>query len=301
MSNGQAGEAAAIVDYEVVDRIATITLDRPAHGNAMTLRLCTELVDALDRADADDEVGVVVLTGRGPNFCVGADLAEGFHHAGREPAPSHREFVARFGEIGGVPRDAGGVVTMRIAAMLKPVIAAVNGAAVGGGASMVLPADIRVISESTRIGFVFARRGMLAESASSWFLPRIVGIAQASEWVLTGRLVKSEELVRGRLATRAVPDDELLPTAYGLAREIVDNNSAVAVSLSRKLLWSMLSAPSPWDAHRIESQGVYDLPTRADVFEGVRSFLEKRPARFPLRVPQDYPPYGPRWPGPQPQ
>lgn len=288
----------SVVGYEVRDRVATITLDRPAQGNAMTLQLCTEIVDALDRADADPEVGAVVLTGRGRNFCVGADLAEGFHHGGLEPSPRHSAFIERFGTIAGVPRDAGGVVTLRIAAMLKPVIAAVNGAAVGGGASMVLPADIRVVGESTRIGFVFARRGMLAESASSWFLPRIVGISQAAEWVLTGRLIDAGAIVAGRLATRAVPDDEVLSTALSLAQEIVTNNSAVAVSLSRQLLWSMLSAASPWEAHALESQGVYDLPQRDDVAEGVRSFLEKRPARFGLRVPADYPDYGPRWPDP---
>lgn len=289
-------ETQSVVAYEVENRVATITLDRPVQGNAMTLQLCTELVDAFDRADCDDEVAAVVLTGRGKNFCVGADLSEGFHHAGREPSERHQAFVARFGTIGGVPRDAGGVVTLRMAAMLKPVIAAVNGAAVGGGASMLLPADVRIVSESTRIGFVFPRRGMLAESASSWFLPRIVGISQAAEWVLTGRLIAAPEIVAGRLANRAVPDDELLDTAYALAREIVDNNSTVAVGLSRQLLWSMLSEPSPWDAHAVESQGVFDLPTGADVFEGVRAFLEKRRPAFPMTVPAGYPSYGPRWP-----
>lgn len=287
-----------VVAYEVSDRVATITLDRPEQGNAMTLALCTELVEAFDRAEADDAVAAVVLTGRGKNFCVGADLSEGFHHAGREPSEKHRRFVERFGTIAGVPRDAGGVVTLRMAAMRKPVIAAVNGAAVGGGASMLLPADVRVIGESTRIGFVFGRRGMLAESASSWFLPRIVGISQAVEWVLTGRVIAAEEIVSGRLATRAVPDGDVVATAHLLAREIVDNNSAVAVSLSKKLLWSMLSAPSPWDAHAIESQGVYALPSGKDVFEGVRSFLERRPPDFPSSVPADYPDYGPVWPIP---
>lgn len=286
----------SVVEYSVADRVAEIALNRPDHGNAMTLQLCTELVDAFERADEDPEVAVVILTGNGSNFCVGADLSEGFHHGGKEPAPRHVAFVERFGTIAGVPRDAGGVVTLRIAAMLKPVIAAVNGAAVGGGASMVLPADVRLISESTRIGFVFARRGMLAESASSWFLPRIVGISQAAEWVLTGRLIGAEELVAGRLANRVVPDGELLDEARALAQEIVANTSTVAVSLSRQLLWSMLSESSPWDAHAIESQGVYDLPTHADVTEGVRSFMEKRSAAFPMRVPTDYPAYGPRWP-----
>ncbi|GAB3141473.1 crotonase/enoyl-CoA hydratase family protein [Amycolatopsis stemonae] len=286
-----------VVTYDVAHRVATVTLDRPGRGNAMTLELCEELVDAIDRAEADDEVAVVVLTGAGRNFCVGADLDEGFHHGGREPSPRFTAFVERFGEIDGVPRDAGGVVTLRLAAMLKPLIVAVKGAAVGGGASMILPADIRVVGESSRIGFVFARRGMLTESASSWFLPRLVGMAHATEWVLTGRLLDAAELVGSGLASRAVPDDQVLDTALGIAREIVANTSSVAVSLSRQLLWSMLGAASPWNAHAVESQGVYDLPTRADVGEGVRAFLEKRAPDFPLRVPRDYPNYGPRWPG----
>lgn len=286
----------SVVRYEVDGGVAVIRLHRPEHGNAMTLQLCSELVDAFDRADADPGVRAVVLTGAGRNFCVGADLSEGFHHAGREPSPRYRAFVERFGTIAGVPRDAGGVVTLRIAAMLKPVIAAVNGAAVGGGASMVLPADIRIVGQSTRMGFVFARRGMLAESASSWFLPRIVGISQAAEWVLTGRLIDAGEILEGRLASRVVSDDELMRTALGIAQEIAAQNSAVAVSLSRQLLWSMLSVPSPWQAHAIESQGVYDLPLRGDVAEGVQSFLQKRAPDFPLHVPADYPDYGPRWP-----
>jgi enoyl-CoA hydratase/carnithine racemase len=287
----------ATVGYDVNDRVATITLDRPDRGNALTLELCTDLVDALAAADADDEVGAVVLTGRGRHFCLGADLGEGFHHRDREPAPRHRAFVERFGTIGGVPRDAGGVVALQLAGMLTPTIAAVNGTAVGGGATMLLPTDIRIVGASARIGFVFGRRGMAAESASSWFLPRIVGISRAAEWVLTGRLLTAEEVVDGGLASRAVDDDDLMPAAMSIAREIVDNTSSVATAMSRQLLWSMLSAPSPWDAHEVESMGVYDLPGHADVQEGVRSFLEKRPARFPQRVPRDYPDYAPRWPG----
>ncbi len=286
-----------VVTYDRVDRVATVTLSRPDQGNAMTLQMCSDLVDALDRADNDDDVAAVVLTGQGRNFCVGADLSEGFHHAGSDPSPRQAAFVERFGTVNGVPRDAGGVVTLRVAAMLKPVIVAVNGAAVGGGASMTLPADVRVVSDSSRIGFVFARRGMLTESASSWFLPRIVGITRATEWVLTGRILDAQEIVAGGLASRAVADDELLEVAHDIAREIAANTSTVAVSLSRQLLWGMLSASSPWEAHAIESQGVYDLPSQADVGEGVCAFLEKRPPEFSLRVPRDYPPYGPRWPG----
>lgn len=289
--------AGPVVDYRVDGRVATIALDRPAQGNAMTLRLCSELVDAIDRAEADDEVAVVLLTGNGRNFCVGADLDEGFHHGDRDPSPEHAAFVERFGALGGVPRDAGGVVTLRMAAMLKPVVAAVNGAAVGGGASMILPADIRVVAESTRVGFVYTRRGMLIESAASWFLPRLVGTARATEWVLTGRLLSAGEVVAGGLAGRVVPDADLLDAAYAIATEIAERASTVGISLSKQLMWSMWAAPSPWEAHRIESRGVYELPGLGDVGEGVAAFLEKRDPAFPLRVPRDYPEYGPRWPG----
>jgi len=290
-----------VVRYDVSDRIATITLNRPDRGNALTLQLCAELVDALDAADRDDEVGAVILTGAGRYFCVGADLDEGFHHGDREPSPRYAEFVRRFGTVNGVPRDAGGVVTMRIASMLKPVVAAVNGTAVGGGATMVLPADIRVAAEDARLGFVFGRRGMAAESASSWFLPRIVGISRAAEWVLTGRLVEAQEAQEAGLVSQCVPGAEVLSTAQGIAREIVDNTSCVGTAVSRQLLWSMLSASSPWDAHAAESAAVYALPGGADVAEGVQAFLEKRPAQFPLRVPRDYPDYAPRWPGGNPR
>lgn len=290
-----------MVRYDVRDGVATVTLDRPDRGNALTLQLCSEVVDALDAADRDDDVAAVIVTGAGRHFCVGADLDEGFHHGDREPSPRHAEFVRRFGTVDGVPRDAGGVVTLRMAAMLKPVIAAINGAAVGGGATMVLPADIRIIADDARVGFVFGRRGMAAESASSWFLPRIVGISRAAEWVLTGRLVSAAETVDAGLVSRCVPGEELLAAAGQVAREIVDNTSRVGTSVSRQLLWSMLSAPSPWEAHALESAAVYALPGGADVAEGVRAFLEKRPAAFPLRVPADYPDYAPRWPGDNPR
>lgn len=298
MTSQHPSAAEPVVRYATADRVATITLDRPGQGNAMTLQLCTELVDAVDRAEADDDVAVVVLAGSGRNFCVGADLAEGFHAEGREPHPRHRAFQERFGHVAGVPRDAGGVVTLRLASMLKPLVVAINGAAVGGGASMVLPADVRIAGESTRLGFLFPRRGMVTESASSWFLPRLVGMARASEWVLTGRLLPATELLAAGLVSRVVPDEDVLTTAREVAREIADNTSTVAVALSRQLLWSMLGASSPWEAHALESQGVYALPAHADVEEGVAAFLEKREPSFPLRVPRDYPGYGPRWPQP---
>lgn len=288
-----------VVRYCVEGRIAHVVLDRPERGNAMTLELCTQLVDALDRADTDDEVGAVVLSGSGRHFCVGADLEQGFAHAGG-PDPRFERFVDQHGQIDGCPRDAGGVVTLRLAAMRTPVISAVEGAAVGGGASMLLPTDLRVLASSARVGFVFARRGMITESASSWFLPRLVGVARAMDWVLTGRLVESEELLQSGLAARVVQDGSAVEAATALAQDIVETTSPVAAAVSRQLLWAMLSAPGPWDAHRWESKGVYDLPSRPDVAEGVRSFLERREPAFPMRVPTDYPDYVPAWPGPNP-
>jgi enoyl-CoA hydratase/carnithine racemase len=289
-----------VVRYSVKSRVAQIELDRPDHGNAMTLGLCTQLVEALDQADNDDDVGAVVLSGRGRHFCVGADLEQGFAHSGRGEDPRFEEFVARHGEIDGVPRDAGGVVTLRLAAMRTPVIGAVEGAAVGGGASMLLPADLRVVGRSARLGFVFTRRGMITESASSWFLPRLVGAARAMDWVMTGRLVEADELLASGLAARVVDDGTAVEAATALAQQIVATTSQVATSVSRQLLWSMLSAVSPWDAHRWESKGVFDLPAKPDVVEGVRSFLERREPQFPMTVPADYPDYGPQWPGPNP-
>ncbi|GAB4009074.1 enoyl-CoA hydratase-related protein [Nocardioides ultimimeridianus] len=286
------------VTYEVRDGIGVISLNRPDKGNAMTLALCAGLFDAFDRADRDDEVGVVLLRGNGRHFCVGADLEKGFHSKVSGPTEEQAEFVDRFGSIAGVPRDAGGVVTMRIAAMLKPVVAAVRGAAVGGGATMLLPCDLRVMGDGAQVGFLFGRRGMLAESASSWFLPRLVGMTNAADWVLTGRMVDAAEARTAGLATRVVPDEELDDAAEALARDVLTNTSRVATALSRQLLWSGLSHASPWASHAVESRGVFDLPAKADVREGVASFLQKRAAAFPMRVPSDYPDYGPRWPGP---
>lgn len=285
------------VDYRVDGRIATITLDRPARGNAVTVRLCADLHDALDRADADDDVAVVVLAGRGKHFCVGADLDEGFQHAGTEPSADHLSFLERFRGVDGVPRDPGGVVTLRMAAMLKPLVVAVTGAAVGAGASFTLPCDLRVLGESSRVGFVFPRRGMATESAASWFLPRVVGMTRATEWVLTGRVFGAEEALAGGLATKVVPDEHVLDAAYELAREIAENTSIVAVCLARQLLWSGWSHDSPWAVHRTESVAVHELAAGADVAEGVASFLAKRSPAFPYRVPSNYPDYGPRWPG----
>ena len=282
------------IRYEVVDRVATITLHRPEKLNAFTLTMCRELVAAADTADADDDVRVVVLTGAGRGFCAGADLSLGAdtfnEDANRDPSDD-------LGSIGGVARDWGGVVTLRFAALRKPLIAAVNGVAVGVGATMTLPADVRIAAEGARFGFVFARRGITNDGACSWFLPRVVGIAQASEWVLTGRVFDATEALAGRLVSRVVPGEDLASTARSIAAEIAQNTSGVSVALCRRLLWSMLDAPSPWDAHRLETAALAELGRGPDAAEGVTSFLEKRAPAFPAKV-RDWDHLVPDWPAP---
>jgi len=279
---------------DVVDGVATLTLNRPDRLNAFTGTMARELVAAFDATDADEDVRVVLLTGAGRGFCAGADLAAGgstFDATDGARAADR----AGIGTIDGVPRDGGGVVSLRIAASRKPVIVACNGPAVGVGATLTLPADVRIAAESARFGFVFARRGLVPEGASSWFLPRIVGISQAMEWVATGRVFDAAEALAGGLVSRMVPDTELLPTARVLAAEIVENTSAVSVALSRQLLWSMLGAATPWEAHRVDSAAIFRLGRGADAAEGVTAFLEKRPARFPGKV-GDHLDVVPPWP-----
>ncbi len=261
------------VSWGVEGGVGTLTLDRPDRRNAYTPVMARELGEVAAVADADDAVRVVVVTGAGRDFCVGADL----QRAGTFDRSAHADAA---GTIDGVARDWGGIGALPFAALRKPVIAAVNGVAVGIGATMILPMDIRIAAESARFGYVFARRGIVPEAASSWFLPRVVGISQAMEWVATGRVFDAAEALRGRLVSRVVPDAELLDTAYGLAHEIADHTSGVSVAVSRQLLWSMLSASSPWDAHRAESRALVELGGGPDAAEGVASFLEKRPAAF---------------------
>ncbi|TCK25151.1 crotonase/enoyl-CoA hydratase family protein [Pseudonocardia endophytica] len=283
------------IDYIVDDGVATITLDRPDRLNAFTATMARELIEAFDTSDADDAVRAVIVTGRGRGFCAGADLGRGgsTFDATDETRVAEREWV---GEIGGVKRDGGGTVSLRIAASRKPVIAAINGPAVGVGATMTLPMDVRLAASSARFGFVFARRGLVPEAASSWFLPRAVGISQAMEWAMTGRVFDAQEALAGRLVSRVVPDDELYPAAVALAREIADTTSAVSVAVSRQLLWSMLGASSPWEAHKLDSQAITHLGQGRDVAEGVTAFLEKRPPSFPDTVSADYPDIVPPWP-----
>jgi enoyl-CoA hydratase/carnithine racemase len=261
---------------ETADGVLTITLNRPERLNAFTETMRRELIAAFDVADADDDVRAVVVTGEGRGFCAGADLAKG----GETFDWKERETAAGWD----VPRDGGGQVSLRIYDCTKPVIAAINGPAVGVGITMTLPMDIRLVADGAKIGFVFARRGIVPEACSSWFLPRIVGISQAMEWVATGRVFDAQEALAGGLVRSVHAPDELLPAAHAIAREVADNTAPVSVALARRLLWRMLGADHPMAAHRADSRALYSRGQSADAREGVQSFLEKRPAVFPDRV-----------------
>jgi enoyl-CoA hydratase/carnithine racemase len=268
--------------------VLTITLDRPDRLNAFTIRMHQELIDAFDRADADDDVRVIVVTGRGRGFCAGADLGGGM---APEQQPAEREGRAAFDrdDDPATFRDEGGLVSLRIFECKKPVIAAINGPAVGVGITMTLPMDVRLASDTAKFGFVFARRGIVPEACSSYFLPRVVGISRAMEWVATGRVFPAEEALAAGLVRSVHPPDELLPAAYALAREIADNTSSISVALSRQMLWRMLGASHPMEAHKVDSKGVLFTGASPDAREGVLAFLQKRPAEFPGRVSTDLP------------
>lgn len=289
------------ISYAVENGIATITLDRPAKLNAFTSTMMAELIAAFDLSDADDEVRAVVVTGAGRAFCAGADLSEGaatFDYDNRADHPRGGSPVRDDGSVDyghDSVRDGGGRLTLRIYESLKPVIGAINGAAVGIGVTMQLAMDIRIASEDAKFGFVFARRGIVPEAASSWFLPRIVGIAQALEWCFSGRVFGADEAFAGGLVSHVVPAEALLDTAYAMAREIADNTAPVSVALTRQMLWRMAGAASPMEAHRIDSRAIYSRGRSADVKEGVMSFLEKRPAEFPDKVGDNMPDFFPWW------
>lgn len=293
------------IRLEVEDGVATISLDRPEKLNAFTGRMMHELIAAFDATDADDSVRAVIVTGAGRAFCAGADLSEGaktFDYAARTDADSsragHESPLRADGSVDyahEAVRDGGGRVTLRIFESLKPVIAAVNGPAVGVGVTMQLPMDIRIASSDARFGFVFARRGIVPEAASSWFLPRIVGIAQALEWCMTGRVFGADEALAGGLVSRVVAPDALLPTARDLAREIADNTAPVSVALTRQMLWRMLGADHPMEAHKVDSRAIWARGRSGDAREGVMSFLEKRAPAYPDRVSSDLPDFYPWW------
>jgi enoyl-CoA hydratase/carnithine racemase len=262
------------IRYEVADQVLTITLDRPERLNAWTPTMAAELIAAFDAADTDDDVRAIVVTGAGRGFCAGADLARG-----------GSTFDWRERQAGDeIPRDNGGQFTLRVFESVKPVIAAINGPAVGVGITMTLPMDIRLAAEDARMGFVFTRRGIVPEACSSWFLPRLVGISRAMEWAASGRVFPAHEALAGGLVRSLHPAGELLAAARALAAEIAEHTAPVSVALARRLLWTMLGADHPMAAHRADSRAMFLRGQSADANEGVSAFLEKRPARFPDRV-----------------
>jgi enoyl-CoA hydratase/carnithine racemase len=278
--------------YGVEDGIATITLNRPEKLNAFTTRMMADMIAAFDATDADDAVRAVIVTGSGRAFCAGADLSSGGATFDYTSTTDPTRLEAR---VGGVQRDGGGRLTLRIFDSLKPVIAAVNGPAVGIGVTMQLAMDIRMASTAARFGFVFARRGITPEAASSWFLPRLVGLQTALEWCYTGRVFPAQEaLDRGLVRSLHAPED-LLAAARALAREIADNTAPVSVALTRQMMWRMAGADHPMEAHRADSRAIQARGAAADAKEGVTSFLEKRPAIYPNRVSADLPDIWPTW------
>ncbi len=264
------------IELEINDGIATIWLNRPDKMNAFTERMRYEVLDALDRTDANDDVRAVIFTGRGRAFCAGADLSSGegtFSRGGSDVMGRN-----------GVPRDGGGTVSLRIYESKKPVIGAINGAAVGVGVTMTLPMDIRLASTSSKFGFVFSRRGIVPEAASSWFLPRLVGISQAMEWVASGEVFPAEDALAGGLVRSVHEPDDLLPTAYALARRLTESSSPVSIAVARKMMWRMLGADHPMEAHKVDSRGILERGRSEDVKEGINSFFEKRAPQFPDKV-----------------
>ena len=280
--------------YEIKDKVLTITLNRPERLNAFTGQMMDDLIEAFDKAGKDDEIRVIIVTGAGRGFCAGADLGAGANTFNREVRNNR-------GETEGIKdnpewmRDGGGRTTLAIFDCPKPIIAAFNGPAVGVGVTMTLPMDIRIASEEARFGFVFARRGLVPEAASSWFLPRIVGISKALEWTFSGKVFSAEEAKDGGLIRSVHPANKLMDEAYKLAQEIIENTSPVSVALTRQMLWKMLGADHPMEAHKVDSRLIYELGKAEDAKEGVKSFLEKRSPKFPSKVSRDMPKFFPWW------
>jgi enoyl-CoA hydratase/carnithine racemase len=277
--------------YEVKDRVATVTLDRPDKLNAFNTQMMAEIVTAFDRSDADDAVGCVLLTGAGRAFCAGADISGGqatFERLADDPARA----ALRHGDLS---RDGGGVASLRIFESLKPVVAAINGPAVGIGATMLLPADIRLASTIAKFGFVFTRRGIVPEAASAWFLPRIVGISRALEWTMAGRMVSADEALEAGLVRALHAPEDLLPAATALASELAHAGAPVAVALTRQMLWRMLGAAHPMEAHRVDSRAMRARSGAPDTREGVQAFLEKRDPAFTENISEGLPDI---WPDP---
>jgi len=273
--------------YETRDNILTLTLNRPDRLNAFNATMRADLIDAFDRANADDEIRAIIVTGAGRAFCAGADLGAGGQAFDYDKREDRRDRETR--------RDGGGRLTLKIFESIKPVIAAINGPAVGVGVTMTLAMDIRIAAHNAKFGFVFSRRGILPEACSTWFLPRIVGISQALEWVLSGRVFSAEEALRYGLVRSLYAPTDLCAAADTIAREIAENTSGISVALSRQMLWRMLGADHPMEAHKIESRGVYATGKSEDAREGVESFLEKRAPQFKNKPGTDMPDFFPWW------
>ena len=283
------------IKLDIDHGIATVTLHRPEKMNAFTRTMMDEFIDALDTTDADDAVRAVIVTGHGDRaFCAGADLT---------PEGSEGNVFARHEEVDDlsneIVRDGGGRLTLRMFDSKKPLIGACNGVAVGVGATMQLPFDMRLCSDNARFGFVFARRGITPEACSSWFLPRLVGMQTALEWCMTGRIFDAAEAKERGLVRSVHPQGELMDAARGIAREIADNTSAVSVAMTRAMLWRLPHTDHPMMAHRVDSRAIYRLGKSEDSKEGVQSFLEKRPPRYPDTVSEDMPDFYPWWQEPE--
>ena len=271
---------------ETKENSLIIYLSREERMNAFTLTMQQELVAALDEAENMDEIKSIIFTGDGKAYCAGADLSSGGdtfdNRKGRE-------------KTNNVVRDSGGLLTLRLFKSKKPLIAAVNGAAVGIGATMLLPMDFRICSEEARFGFVFAKRGIVPEAASSWFLPRLVGITKALELCYSGKIISAEEAEDINLVSEVLPKEQLIDRALAVANEFTAESSQISIALTRQMMWRMLGADDPMEAHKIDSRGVFELGQSGEAIEGVKSFLEKRPPSFPGKVSKDMPSFYPWW------
>lgn len=286
---------------DISDSILTITLNRPSILNAFNIDMQNELIDTFERADKDDEIKAIIVTGAGRAFCAGADLSsreDTFNYENNEKRPDKEGAVSEDGKVDWSHpsvRDGGGKLTLRIFDCLKPVISACNGPAVGIGVTMQLAMDIRLAASGAKYGFVFARRGLVPEACSAWFLPRIVGVSKALEWIYSGRVFGAEEALNGGLVTSIQEPDNLINAARNTAKEIIDNCAPVSIALSRQMIWKMAGANHPMDAHKIDSRGIFSRGRMEDVKEGVTAFLDKRPPKFLDKVNSDMPEYFPWW------
>lgn len=286
--------------YEIEDQVLLLTMNRPERLNAFNSQMQREFLEALDHADTDDEIRAVIVTGEGRGFCAGADLSKGaetfdYDNQAEEAKADRASNEGRQEGSNAWLRDGGGLLSLRIYEFNKPIIAAINGPAVGVGVTMTLPMDIRIASTQARIGFVFSRRGIVPEACSSYFLPRVVGISKALEWAYSGKVFDADEALKGGLIRSVHEPEYLLPTARAIASEIAENTSAISVTMIRHMMWRMLGADHPMEAHKVDSRGIFHLGRGADAREGVVSFLEKRPADFTMKTSEDLPEFFPWW------